>query len=170
MSTILPSDPSTESTTQPSNPIITTPKQPRAPRKVVFLSILVGIIAALGSSFLVHSILNGSFESVESKVQTTVQQVRDHQELPRQVDSVTSWTGIEAEGDAIRYNYALSSSVDASALSADTIRSSVLPGLCSTNSTKDILDAGMKMKYAYTFEGTTKILDFTVTKEDCVTL
>ncbi len=116
--------------------------------------------------------LSGAFdrspESVESKVKSVVKDARDLQgELPMQVDSVTSLTGIEAEGDAIRYDFVVSSSVDPSAVSADSLRSMVLPTVCAATSTKEILDAGIKMKYAYTFEGSTKSLDFTVTKAVC---
>lgn len=126
--------------------------------------LILGAVLALSGAF------DGSSESVESKVQSTVKQVRKTQEFPVQVDSVTSLTGIEAEGDAVRYDYVVSSSVDPSTVSADTIRRLVLRPACSTKSTREILDAGIKMKYAYTFEGSTKSLDFTVTKGDCATV
>jgi hypothetical protein len=126
--------------------------------------LILGAVLALSGAF------DGSSESVESKVQSAVKQVRETQELPMQVDSVTSLTGIEAEGDAIRYDYVVSSSVDPSTVSADSVRSLVLPTVCEAKSTKTILDAGIKMKYAYTFEGSTKSLDFTVTRKDCATL
>jgi hypothetical protein len=126
--------------------------------------LILGAVLALSGAF------NGPSGSVESKVQSTVKHVRETQELPMQVDSVTSLTGIEAEGDAIRYNYVVSSSVDPSTLSADSVRSLVLPTVCAAKSTREILDAGIKMKYAYTFEGSTKSLDFTVTNAECATV
>lgn len=126
--------------------------------------LILGAVLALSGAF------DGSSESVESKVQSTVEQAIKLQEFPAQVDSVTLLTGIEAEGDAIRYDYVVSSSVDPSTFSADSLRSMVLPTVCAAKSTKDILDADIKMKYAYTFEGTAKSLDFTVTKGDCATL
>jgi hypothetical protein len=127
--------------------------------------LILGAVLALSGAF------DGSSESVESKVKSVAEEARDLQgELPMQVDSVTSLTGIEAEGDAIRYDYVVSSSVDPSTVSADSVRSLVLPTVCAAKSTKAILDAGIKMKYAYTFEGTAKSLDFTVTKGDCATV
>lgn len=124
--------------------------------------LILGTVLALSGAF------NGSSESVaENRVKSTVEHVRDTEELPMQVDSVTSWTGVEAEGDAIRYDYVVSSTVDPSTVSADSVRSMVLPTVCAEKSTKTILDAGIKMKYAYKFEGSTKSLDFTVTKAEC---
>jgi hypothetical protein len=128
--------------------------------------LILGTVLALSGAF------DGSSESVvENKVKSAAEEARDLQgELPMQVDSVTSLTGIEAEGDAIRYDYVVSSSVDPSTVSADSVRSMVLPTVCAAKSTKTILDAGIKMKYAYTFERSTKSLDFTVTKAECATV
>jgi hypothetical protein len=127
--------------------------------------LMLGAVLALSGAF------NGSSPSVESTVKSVVEKARDLQgELPMQVDSVTSLTGIEAEGDAIRYDLVLSSSVDPSTLSAESVRGMVLPTVCAATSTKEILDAGIKMKYVYTFEGSAKSVDFTVTKAACAAL
>ncbi|MGW9412554.1 hypothetical protein [Arthrobacter cupressi] len=166
MSTIPPSEPSAESTTtQSTDPNTTKPKQPKGFRKRAVCAAPAVIIAALAVFFL---LTRGLFQSVESKVQSAVQQVRNIQHFPVQVDSVTSLTGVKPEGDAIRFDYLISSSVDPSTFNPETIRSSVIPKACSVEM-KDVMDAGIKLKYAYTFEGTSKSADFTVTKADCAT-
>lgn len=126
--------------------------------------LILGAVLALSGAF------DRSSESVESKVKSVAEEANKLQEFPEQVDSVTSLIGIEAEGDAIRYDYVISSSVDPSTFSADSVRSLVLPTVCAAESTKTLLDADIKIKYAYTFEGSTKNLDFTVTKAECATV
>ncbi|UKA51594.1 hypothetical protein LFT48_08815 [Arthrobacter sp. FW305-123] len=122
----------------------------------------------LGAVLALSGVFDRSPETVESKVKAVAEGARDLQgELPMQLDPVTSLTGIEAEGDAIRYDYVVNASVDPSTVSADSLRSMLLPTMCASASTKEILDAGIKMKHAYVFEGSTKSLDFTVTKAEC---
>ncbi|GAB3565646.1 hypothetical protein GCM10027405_23220 [Arthrobacter alkaliphilus] len=165
MSTVPPSDPGAETTTQRANPSTTKPKQPGAFRRRAVRAAPAVLIAVIALSFL---LTRGVFEPPESKVQTAVDQIRNLEHFPMQVDSVTSWTGVNAEGDALRFDYLIAPSVDSSTVKGDTIRNSVLAKACS-GAMKDVMNDGIKLKYAYAFEGASKSFDFTIAKADCAT-
>ncbi|ROS33791.1 hypothetical protein [Curtobacterium sp. PhB78] len=141
------------------------PKQSRGKRVLISL---LGVVVAVVVAFLVRQALTAAFsDSTEEKVSKAVVQIREQSDLPKQVDSVTSWTGVEAEGNAIHYDYTVSSSVDPASITESAIRDSVGPTLCSNSDTKDLLDEGVDMRYTYAFDGTSKTLDTTFTKADC---
>lgn len=141
------------------------PKQSRGKRVLISL---LGVVVAVVVAFLVRQALTAAFsDSTEEKVSKAVVQIREQSDLPKQVDSVTSWTGVEAEGNAIHYDYTVSSSVDPASITESAIRDSVGPTLCSNSDTKDLLDEGVDMRYTYAFDGSSKTLDTTFTKSDC---
>ncbi|WIB77630.1 hypothetical protein DEJ28_00620 [Curtobacterium sp. MCPF17_002] len=141
------------------------PKQSRVKRVLISL---VGIVVAVVVAFLVRQAISGVFGgSTEDKVSKAVEQIREQSDLPKQVDSVTTWTGIEAEGSAIHYDYTVSDSVDPASITTAAVRDAVGPTLCSTKSTKDLLDDDVDMRYTYAFDGSSKTLDVTFTKADC---
>ncbi len=141
------------------------PKQARGRRILVSL---VGVVVAVVVAFLVRQGLNAAFaDSTEETVSKAVEQIRDQSNLPKQVDSVTTWTAIEAEGAAIHYDYTVSADVDPAAITEDVIRDAVGPNLCSNDDTKKLLDDDVDMRYTYAFEGSSKTVDTTFTKADC---
>lgn len=141
------------------------PKQSRGKR--VLISIL-SIVVALVVAFFVRQAITAAFGgSTEDKVSKAVEQIRDESDLPKQVDSVTTWTGIEAEGTAIHYDYTVSSNVDPASITTAAVRDAVGPTLCSTKETKRLLDDGVDMRYTYAFDDSSKTLDVTFTKSDC---
>lgn len=141
------------------------PKPSRGKR--VLISVL-GVVVALVVAFLVRQAFTAAFGgSTEDKVSKAVEQIRDESDLPKQVDSVTTWTGIEAEGTAIHYDYTVSSNVDPASITTTAVRDAVGPTLCSTKETKELLDDGVDMRYTYAFDDSSKTLDVTFTKSDC---
>lgn len=135
--------------------------------KRVLISVL-GVVVAVVVAFLVRQGLNAAFsDSTEEKVSKAVEQIREQSDLPKQVDSVTTWTGIEAEGAAIHYDYTVSSNVDPASITEGAIRDAVGPNLCSNSETKKLLDEDVDMRYTYKFEGSSKTVDTTFTKADC---
>lgn len=141
------------------------PKQSRGKRVLISL---LGVVVAVVVAFLVRQALTAAFsDSTEEKVSKAVVQIREQSDLPKQVDSVTTWTGVEAEGNAIHYDYRVSSSVDPASITESAIRDSVGPTLCSNSDTKELLDQDVDMRYTYAFDGSSKTLDTTFTKSDC---
>ncbi|MBT1545606.1 hypothetical protein [Curtobacterium aurantiacum] len=141
---------------------------PKASRgKRVLISVL-GVVVAVVVAFLVRQGLNAAFsDSTEEKVSKAVEQIREQSNLPKQVDSVTTWTAIEAEGSAIHYDYTVSTDVDPASITETVIRDAVGPNLCSNSETKKLLDEDVDMRYTYAFEGSSKTVDTTFTKADC---
>ncbi|WNY33179.1 hypothetical protein Q9Q99_13460 [Curtobacterium flaccumfaciens] len=143
------------------------PAQVLVPRQAVLISVL-GVVVAVVVAFLVRQGLNAAFsDSTEEKVSKAVEQIREQSDLPKQVDSVTTWTGIEAEGAAIHYDYTVSANVDPASITEGAIRDAVGPNLCSNSETKKLLDEDVDMRYTYKFEGSSKTVDTTFTKADC---
>lgn len=141
------------------------PKQSRGKRVLISL---LGVVVAVVVAFLVRQALTAAFsDSTEEKVSKAVVQIREQTDLPKQVDSVTTWTGVEAEGNAIHYDYTVSSSVDPASITESAVRDSVGPTLCSNSDTKELLDEDVDMRYTYAFDGSSKTLDTTFTKADC---
>lgn len=141
------------------------PKQSRGKRVLISL---LGVVVAVVVAFLVRQALTAAFsDSTEEKVSKAVVQIREQTDLPKQVDSVTTWTGVEAEGNAIHYDYTVSSSVDPASITESAVRDSVGPTLCSNSDTKELLDQDVDMRYTYAFDGSSKTLDTTFTKSDC---
>lgn len=141
------------------------PKSSRGKR--VLISVL-GVVVAVVVAFLVRQGLNAAFsDSTEEKVSKAVEQIREQSNLPKQVDSVTTWTGIEAEGASIHYDYTVSANVDPASITEGAIRDAVGPNLCSNSETKKLLDEDVDMRYTYAFEGSSKTVDTTFTKTDC---
>ncbi|PYY56549.1 hypothetical protein DEJ17_11125 [Curtobacterium sp. MCSS17_011] len=141
---------------------------PKASRgKRVLISVL-GVVVAVVVAFLVRQGLNAAFgDSTEDTVSKAVEQIREQSDLPKQVDSVTTWTAIEAEGAAIHYDYTVSADVDPASINEGVIRDAVGPNLCSNTETKKLLDEDVDMRYTYAFEGSSKTVDTTFTKADC---
>lgn len=141
---------------------------PRSSRSKRVLISVLGVVVAVVVAFLVRQGLNAAFsDSTEEKVSKAVEQIREQSDLPKQVDSVTTWTAIEAEGAAIHYDYTVSADVDPASINEGVIRDAVGPNLCSNSETKKLLDEDVDMRYTYAFEGSSKTIDTTFTKADC---
>jgi len=139
------------------------PQQPRGRRVLVAV---VGIVAFLVAGALVRWGLS-SFggPSKQELVDQGVAKITEQTTFPKQVDEITTWTGVDAEDEAIHYRYSVAA--DPTAISERAIRSSVLSNLCSTTATRDILEEDIAMRYSYVFPGSTKTVDLEFTDADC---
>jgi hypothetical protein len=125
-------------------------------------SILVGVLVA----GLVRWGLSNAFgPSKQELVDQGVSQIKEQTDFPKQVDAITTWTGVSAEDGAIHYRYTVAA--DPAQLSEQTVHDSVLSNLCSTKSTRDILDRDIAMRYTYGFQGSNKTIDLEFRKADC---
>jgi hypothetical protein len=140
--------------------------RPRQTRGRRVLIAVVGIVAFLVAGALVRWGLS-SFggPSKQDLVDEGVKKITEQTTFPKQVDSITTWTGVDAEDDAIHYRYSVAA--DPTAISERAIRSSVLSNLCSTTATRDILEEDIAMRYSYVFPGSDKTIDLEFTDADC---
>jgi hypothetical protein len=99
-------------------------------------------------------------------IEKGVEEALDTFDPPRQIDEVTVLTDVTAEQDAIHYHYTLVD-VDPSVVTQEVLEGVVLPGLCSTKETRQVLDQDIAMKYTYTVESTGDVYAMEFTKSDC---
>lgn len=144
------------------------PSQGQSRGRRVLITV-VGIVVAIAVAGLVRWGFTAAFggNAKQDMIASSVAEIRKQSDLPKQVDSVTTWTAVTAEDDAIHYAYRVSSGVDPAAVSKSSVKRSIVPTLCSTDSTRKILDDDIAMRYTYTFDGSSKTMDLTVTKADC---
>lgn len=149
----------------------TPPPADPAPKKRKTLWIVVSAVGAaiiaLVVSLVVSALLNNmGGPNKQALIEKNVEVAKQQFDLPYQVDEVTVLEDITAEQDAIRYDYTLVG-VDPSLLSEQALSDVVLPGLCSTSETRELLDQGVTMKYSYVLDETGDTYDLAFTKDDC---
>lgn len=154
------------SPTPPPPPGMPSPA-PKPSRRRRVLLFVIGLVVAIVVAVLVRVVLTSVGPSKQEVIDKAVAQIKEQTPLPKQVDSVTSWTDVTAEPGAIRYVYTIDSSVAPSAVSATKLRDAIGPSLCTTPETRKILDADITMKYHYAFPGSPKSIDLAFTKADC---
>jgi hypothetical protein len=139
------------------------PQQSRGRRALVTVA---GILAFVIAAALVRwGFASFGGPSKQELVDEGVKKITEQTTFPKQVDAITTWTGVDAEDDAIHYRYSVDA--DPSAISKQAIRSSVLSNLCSTTATRDILEEDITMRYSYVFRGSDKTVDLEFTEADC---
>ncbi|PYY40155.1 hypothetical protein [Curtobacterium sp. MCPF17_046] len=139
------------------------PQQSRGRRALVTIA---GILAFVIAAALVRwGFASFGGPSKQELVDEGVAKISEQTTFPRQVDEITTWTGVEAEDEAIHYRYRVDA--DPAAVSERTIRDSVLSNLCSTGATRDILEEDIAMRYSYVFTGSDQTVDLEFTNDDC---
>lgn len=161
-------DQPTTSETGPAVPEGTVPPgKPKSHTKLIVL-IVVAVIVAGGVGVGVYSLLHAAGDASAKKafIQQGADQARGAFTLPYQVDEVTVLDDIAAESDAIHYHYTLTG-VDPAAIDEDVLSGIVLPTLCSTEETRNVLEHDVAMKYSYLVSETGDAYDLVFTKDDC---
>ncbi len=143
------------------------PKAGRSRAAAIGITIASVVVAAVVAFGVRYAITSAMQPSAEDQVQQGVTELKKDYELPKQIDSVTTLTDIEARGKAIRYDYTISASVDSSSVQQSTLRQSVVSNACTTSATKKLLDDGIGMQYHYVFASDQKTLDLAISKADC---
>jgi len=132
---------------------------------IAVAGVLVAILAAVGVRLLFQAFAGDSKQEAIAK---TVEQVKEENTLPMQVDAITSWDDVTAESEAIHYHYTVTGTeAETAGITEDAIEQTVLPTLCSTEETRDILDRDIGMNYSYEIESTGDTYDLAFTKADC---
>ncbi|HTN56927.1 MAG TPA: hypothetical protein VL043_01535 [Protaetiibacter sp.] len=148
------------------------PPAPQPPRKKVPLAVkiivpVVSLLVAFGAYWGVRAAFDAlSGPSKQMLIEKGVEEALDTFDPPRQIDEVTVLTDVTAEHDAIHYHYTLVD-VDPSVVTQEVLEGVVLPGLCSTKETRQVLDQDIAMKYTYTVESTGDVYAMEFTKSDC---
>jgi hypothetical protein len=125
------------------------------------------VIVALVAYFGVRALFDAfSGPSKQELIEKSVEQALDTFDPPRQIDEVTVLTDVTAEQDAIHYHYQLVD-VDPAAVTQEVLEGVVLPTLCGTKETRQVLDADITMKYTYVVESTGDEYALAFTKSDC---
>ncbi|MDM7889846.1 hypothetical protein QUG98_15440 [Curtobacterium sp. RHCJP20] len=147
------------------------PPTPEKKGKSVALRILipvVSVLAAVGASLGVRAFFNATAEPSPSALATeAAKQVNENYTFPLELDEVTRWDGVTADGAQLEYAYTIDSSVDPASLTAADLKSSVVSNVCQKKDSRDLLSKAIVMRYSYVFEGTDRTLDFSVTSADC---
>lgn len=147
------------------------PPTPEKEGKNVALRILipvVAVIAAVGASLGVRAFFNATAEPSPSALATeAAKQVNENYTFPLELDEVTRWDGVTADGAQLEYAYTIDSSVDPASLTAADLKSSVVSNVCQKKESRDLLSKAIVMRYSYVFDGTDRTIDFSVTSADC---
>ncbi|QCR44566.1 hypothetical protein C1N91_14590 [Curtobacterium sp. SGAir0471] len=147
------------------------PPTPEKKGKSVALRILipvVSVLAAVGASLGVRAFFNATAEPSPSALATeAAKQVNENYTFPLELDEVTRWDGVTADGAQLEYAYTIDSSVDPASLTAADLKSSVVSNVCQKKDSRDLLSKAIVMRYSYVFEGTDRTIDFAVTSADC---
>ncbi|MDM7891878.1 hypothetical protein [Curtobacterium caseinilyticum] len=147
------------------------PPTPQKKGKNVALRIfipVVAVIAAVGASLGVRAFFNATAEPSPSALATeAAKQVNENYTFPLELDEVTRWDGVTADGAQLDYAYTIDSSVDPASLTAADLKSSVVSNVCQKKESRDLLSKAIVMRYAYVFDGTDRTIDFSVTSADC---
>lgn len=126
------------------------------------VAIVVAVIVSFGVRMAFQAF---SGDSKEDVIAESVEEAKGQYDLPQQIDQVTVLDDITAESDAIHYHYTLAGEGVENVTEA-LLSESVLPQLCGTEATRDILDRDIGMKYTYEVEGGDE-LALAFTKADC---
>ena len=148
-------------------PIAPQPPRKNVPLAVKILSSVLAAAVGLGAYFGVRVLLESlGGPSKQALIEKGVEEALDAFDPPRQIDEVTVLTDVTAEQNAIHYHYTLVD-VDPSAVTQEVLEGIVLPSLCSTKETRQVLDQDVNMKYTYTVESSGDEYDLEFSKSDC---
>ena len=175
MTDVPPNEQPTDQPPTPPTPAV--PPQPEAvapappvKKTKTITKVLIAVVAAvvaIAVGFGVSALLRGlTTSSNQALIEKNVEVAKEQFELPYQVDEVTVLDDIVAEEGAIHYYYTLTG-LDPAAVSEEVLESIVLPGLCSTEETKELLDQNVTMKYSYVVAETGDEYHLVFTKDDC---
>lgn len=125
------------------------------------LPAVVAVAVAVG----VYTYMSGG-GSIEDRIAATVEELQA--ELPMQVDEVTSWDAVSAEGAVLIYTYSLSlptDQLDGGVLEAQ--KPAIAAQACATEDMRGALDEGATFRYVYNAEDGTEVGRVEISSSDC---
>lgn len=105
-------------------------------------------------------------EITPSDIQETVTLIKKSNDLPKEVDEVTTWLDVTAQEDAIRYHYELYN-LGERPVSEELLRDFVKDGICADRDISNALKGGVNMEYFYTVRETGEEFLVVFTEGDC---
>ncbi len=92
--------------------------------------------------------------------------VREQTTLPRIIDDNVTWESIEEEQGAIVYTYTIKAAQNNS-VTNESLKAYLAPNLCENSDTRQILDKGIEMHYAYHIDNTSEDYLAVISASDC---
>jgi hypothetical protein len=89
-------------------------------------------------------------------------------QLPKKMNETSTMTEVTSSGHIINYHLTLTSDVDESQLSNQSLKDPMVGTLCLDEDTRAFLDNGATFKYTYTHSGSGGVYNTAITKYDCV--
>jgi hypothetical protein len=129
----------------------------------VFVAIAL-IIVIVGVAFVLMR--SAWFPTSEELAQQGAEQARALTTFPEDIDEVTTLTDSRSEGSEIQYYYELHDYGDVE-VTADLLRDTVQPRVCSTSDTRTFLERGVALSYHYTARDSGETYAFTVNEDNC---
>jgi len=132
---------------------------------LVFL-LIFGVSNAIPHALFRNNNTGSTNQSLAELTSQSAQEIKSSFELPYEIDEVTTLSDVRAVGSTLQYYYIIHDA-DTSNLSVDSLRSSILPNVCSSEDSKKALDIGINVQYNYTVKETNLQLSFTIAKSNC---
>lgn len=143
----------------------------KAGKKIVgvVISILAFIIAFVVFRYITQQGISAvsNTTSKQDLIHQVVQIAKSKTSLPQELDKVTTYTNIEEDTGAIRYDYILHD-IDESQVSNTVLRNILTPSVCQNPSTKSILDKDINLEYSYQVKDSAMTYFVTISKSDCL--
>jgi hypothetical protein len=119
--------------------------------------------AVAWSAFQVHA----ADQQRQADVRRVVQEIRGQRKLPLQIDSITTWTSVRAEHDAVHFFYAVAPTFDSATVSSQSIRERLRATACSVPAAQDVLEDGAELRFTYRFNDSDRRLTVAFDEDDC---
>ncbi|MGO2633828.1 MAG: hypothetical protein ACTH9H_08750 [Galactobacter sp.] len=144
------------------------PQKPKKSKKAKVLSILIIVVLACAfAGFRIWMKINSGERAIQKSVEMTL----DENKLPVQVDQVTKWTALKADGKTIIFTYEITDDVaetfNADAANAETMEEGLDQQTCRDSSLKKQFSNGATVRYDYFTEGGEKVFTHQVKSGDC---
>ena len=135
---------------------------------VVKVWIILSILASLGQFAQIGKQIEQQVEQQISDPESFAKQIAPQAKanLPMQVDDITTWIDIKANGANLIYIYEVKLADDME-LDGGIVRDTTLPAVCGDKEAFEVLQTGINYQYKYQREDGTPLTEFSITASDC---
>ena len=140
--------------------------------KKLTLKILGWVLAIIFVVLGVHNLL-GAYNTLlgngsqQNSIEQAVMRLQNGTTFPKEVNSKTTETAIEAEPNAIRFDYTIHDT-DVSSISNDSIKSNILSVFCNNDEIQKDLNTGINFEYSYKVKDSSQTFFVSLGKGDCL--
>ncbi len=143
-------------------------EKPKKSKKAKLLSILIVVVLAC-AAVGVRMWMKGN--SKERAIEKSVEMPLEENKLPQDVDQVTTWTDLKADGKTIVFTYEIADDAAEQFKADEANKATMSDGLkdeaCSDSSLKKQFSNGATVRYEYFTEGGEKVFTDDVKARDC---